>query len=627
MYDSYSADLPDHSVNASCQGQEEIHSVWDQEDCDIDHVIFVIHGIGQQTERFGYFEQHMETLRDTICEILQAKTPDRDLRIQLIPIEWHKHIHEQTDSTLSNVTLDNIPGMRLISNDYIMDALYYLSHDRQQCIIDHVVGAFNETYQEFIDDHPTFHGNIGIFGYSLGGLVSWDILSHQRPLHTKEERAQVEKLNLNMPRLAFEPQFLFGVGCPLGALLNIRNQDPRLYHPDSSVTFQNLYHPCDPLAYRVEPLYHPDCRHHTSVQVPVAMPNNRRRSSLQCLAGWLTSWFSNQEGTDDQDPQPSRRRSQPLDPELMSVMEEEDDLDDDDAFDDYPAVDHLHLNYDSPSFNDPCLEDAPTSWLNPTSPPPSASDAATPPCQHPFEQLDTPAFPLDITHAETPLPTFELPATSDESTDVLNDDSDNLHQRRSSLGSNNIFSSVGALFQYISPRASFDRDSAFGSDIEDHDDDALEIKRPSTSAAASAASVPHQKIRPRSAADASTLLTPPHMAVPVHDPTILYRRRQSQIYDLNPSGSASSFWAQKKRRQSLPNLHQAMRESTTLEDDPVLLQSLPGARRVDYVLQPDPVFGGMISNSYILGLQAHFSYWNNKDMLWHIVQQLDDGFA
>jgi hypothetical protein len=81
----------------------------------------------------------------------------------------------------------------------------------------------------------------------LGGLITWDILAHQRPIETAEEQGQLDKLDLHVPRLDFKPQFLFGVGCPLGGFLNIRNQDPRLYHPDSSTIFENIYHPCDPL--------------------------------------------------------------------------------------------------------------------------------------------------------------------------------------------------------------------------------------------------------------------------------------------------------------------------------------------------------------------------------------------
>ncbi|OAD80582.1 hypothetical protein PHYBLDRAFT_156921 [Phycomyces blakesleeanus NRRL 1555(-)] len=53
------------------------------------------------------------------------------------------------------------------------------------------------------------------------------------------------------------------------------------------------------------------------------------------------------------------------------------------------------------------------------------------------------------------------------------------------------------------------------------------------------------------------------------------------------------------------------------------LKKLPGARRIDHVLQPES-FMSMIANEYLVGMRAHFSYWTNKDLLWHIVRRLEN---
>ncbi|KAI8336085.1 DDHD domain-containing protein [Chlamydoabsidia padenii] len=529
-------------------GEEETHSVWGQDEEEvIDHVIFVIHGIGQQTERFGYFEQHMETIRKTICEVLDARMPNRDIRIQLIPIEWHKHIHEETDDCLNNISLSTIPGMRLISNDYMMDALYYLAKDRQQSIVTHVTRCFNDSYHEFMGAHPTFNGNIGIFGYSLGGLITWDILAHQRPVLTVEEQAQLNKLNLNVPRLDFKPQFLFGVGCPLGGFLNIRNQDPKLYHPDSSTIFENIYHPYDPLAYRVEPLYHPDCRHHNSIQVETAIKTDPTTPLISSLTGWVTSWFkkSNDDSMSSCTPQPS------------------------------PAI----INN-----------------------------------QHPLATNNT-----DYTGYSP-----SSPAVS-PSSDVVMDCFDDMNEVTGDRTT--LLSSVGALFQYISPRASFDRDSAIGSDIEEEEEDYdYEDEAINSSDNDTTTDIKNKKKKKNAIHPVTSMNNPPpgvaaaNVTNPMNDPNMMYRRRQSQIYDT----SVTSFSIQKKRRQSLPNFHSIHASSSSLEKDQLLLQTLPGSRRVDFALQPGPLLGGMISNQYLLGLQAHFSYWNNKDMLWRMVSQLDN---
>ncbi|KAI7865614.1 hypothetical protein BDF14DRAFT_1001471 [Spinellus fusiger] len=52
------------------------------------------------------------------------------------------------------------------------------------------------------------------------------------------------------------------------------------------------------------------------------------------------------------------------------------------------------------------------------------------------------------------------------------------------------------------------------------------------------------------------------------------------------------------------------------------LNTLPRAQRIDYVLQPES-FMSMIANEYLVGMRAHFSYWTNKDLLWHIVRRLE----
>lgn len=108
----------------------------------------------------------VENLRETTRQVLQAKVPDHAVRIELIPIEWHRHIHEQTDPTMNKITLKSIPTIRLIENEYLADILYYFSKERGQSIIDNVTGLFNTSYHNFLEKHPDFHGKIAIIGYS-----------------------------------------------------------------------------------------------------------------------------------------------------------------------------------------------------------------------------------------------------------------------------------------------------------------------------------------------------------------------------------------------------------------------------------------------------------------------------
>ncbi|SAM01404.1 hypothetical protein [Absidia glauca] len=179
-----------------------------------------------------------------------------------------------------------------------------------------------------------------------------------------------------------------------------------------------------------------------------------------------------------------------------------------------------------------------------------------------------------------------------------------------------LLSSVGALFNYISPRASFDRDSAIGSDVDD-DDDEEEIYPKNNNGFTS---TPNKSAKTEKKTLASTMcmnVPPPGIAAaivtdPMNDPSMLSRRRQSQIYNVSPPQCL---------KQASPNVSPS---SSLKEDAELLLHSLPGRRRLDYALQSGPILHGMVSNPYLLSLQAHFSYWNNKDMLWRMVDQLDN---
>ncbi|KAI7879794.1 hypothetical protein K492DRAFT_195655 [Lichtheimia hyalospora FSU 10163] len=248
-----------------------------------DHVVFVIHGIGQQTEQYGVWEQNMQSLRDTMHQVLQARMPGQQMQIKMIPIEWHRHIHQETDPAIHRILPKSIPTLRMIETEYLADVLYYFSPNRGESILRHVTQEFNAAYDTFMKEQPNFCGKIAILGYSLGGLISWDMLSHQRVLSDPVEIEHQNRFDVQVPRLDFMPDYLFGMGCPVAGLLVARNQDPRHYHPDDSVVFENIYHPYDPLAFRIEPLLNEEFTHTPAVTVEKAQP------SSGSLLGYLSS--------------------------------------------------------------------------------------------------------------------------------------------------------------------------------------------------------------------------------------------------------------------------------------------------------------------------------------------------
>ncbi|KAI9306663.1 hypothetical protein BJ944DRAFT_229300 [Cunninghamella echinulata] len=293
--DNFSLEEDNHSHRSQTEDQEKEEDQAEEE-TPVNHLVFIIHGIGQQTEQYGHFYEHVANLKETTRQVLQAKIPDHNVRIELVPIEWHRHLHDRVDSQFKRITLKSIPTIRLIENEYLADVLLYFSKDHGQAIIDNVTELFNTSYHNFIKKHPTFNGKIAILGYSLGGIVTWDILSHQREPITDDEKADYQKLNIKYSKLDFQPDYYFTLGSPVAAVLTIRNQSPVNYHPADSVIFENIYDSYDPLAYRLEPLYDDYFVDHPSVPVERSMPSSVPSFSFPSLpslpASSIFSFFS-----------------------------------------------------------------------------------------------------------------------------------------------------------------------------------------------------------------------------------------------------------------------------------------------------------------------------------------------
>ncbi|CAO3572345.1 unnamed protein product [Mortierella alpina] len=200
------------------------------------------------------------------------------------------------DERMALASLRTVPKVRLVMNDYFADILYYFNNHYGTEIIRMIVEELNEAYETFLAKHPDFNGKISVYALSLGGVAMFDILTclddddedtaetetkgtetknqdqdqdqdssrsgvqdgqepnKKRPRIRKQDQP---KFRAVVPKLKFRPDYLFTVGSPVGAVMVMRNLDWETFHPPDDIVHHNLFHPFDPLGYRIEPLIDP----------------------------------------------------------------------------------------------------------------------------------------------------------------------------------------------------------------------------------------------------------------------------------------------------------------------------------------------------------------------------------
>ncbi|KAI3649220.1 hypothetical protein MP228_007074 [Amoeboaphelidium protococcarum] len=239
-----------------------------------DTIIYIIHGMGQRQHK--YFT-NIGILKSNANEILTAINYEHKLdnacqdllidnKIHFVPIEWHQKMHDldTVDKRMRLITLPTVPLMRIINNDYLGDIVYFTTKTHGKAIYEFCVEQINQHYQTLLQKIPDFSGKIILLGHSLGGIIGYDILCRQYQFFDQDNEdidscANKEGLeSMYNPQLdqqlCVKPSAFVTLGCPLAAMLVMRTQYPSTYGLPDGIVYNNIFHPYDPLAYRFEPL-------------------------------------------------------------------------------------------------------------------------------------------------------------------------------------------------------------------------------------------------------------------------------------------------------------------------------------------------------------------------------------
>eukprot|EP00929_Paragymnodinium_shiwhaense_P066751 TRINITY_DN33530_c0_g1_i1.p1 TRINITY_DN33530_c0_g1~~TRINITY_DN33530_c0_g1_i1.p1 ORF type:complete len:662 (+),score=228.65 TRINITY_DN33530_c0_g1_i1:184-2169(+) len=263
-------------------------------------IFVLVHGIGEKmwSECGSGMMQQVDTLRVNVHkqQLLAAgwtqtyrdeewvpppggASQDSLPKDDILRASWWQIIHtEELDSQLKAITLPRVTQVREFANYAVMDAVFYMQPQRRAEIVRTVVASINGVVSRYKKHHPEFQGDVFLIGHSLGGLIVFDMLRRGEAEHGA--------------KLDFTPSALFTLGSPTAMFLHCAGDtvEPG-YKLPGGTRFFNLFHPLDPVAYRMEPLLAPEMAALPPVQVTEGGVKFHHK------IGSLLSWASGGSGT------------------------------------------------------------------------------------------------------------------------------------------------------------------------------------------------------------------------------------------------------------------------------------------------------------------------------------------
>ncbi|XP_022606595.1 phospholipase DDHD1-like [Seriola dumerili] len=266
------------------------------------HVVFVVHGIGQKMDQ-GRIIKNTGMLREGVRKMEEKHfSENNEEHVEFLPVEWRSKLALDGD-TVDSITPDKVRGLRDLLNSSAMDIMYYNSPLYRDEITKGLTQELNRLYTLFCSRNPEFEergGKVSIVSHSLGCVITYDIMTGWDPVRfclqehhaveeeldlrwmSYEERHVLDQLRLTRnrlqelenqlltleaskptapPALKFKVENFFCMGSPLAVFLALRgirpgtscHQDHILPTSICSRLF-NVFHPTDPVAYRLEPL-------------------------------------------------------------------------------------------------------------------------------------------------------------------------------------------------------------------------------------------------------------------------------------------------------------------------------------------------------------------------------------
>ncbi|KAL1463481.1 hypothetical protein WDU94_015229 [Cyamophila willieti] len=232
---------------------------------DISHLVFVVHGMGQKMDS-GRIIKNTTQFRETIQWLRKRYFPTSKLRVEFFPVEWRSKVALDGD-IVESITQLNVTHLRHMLNSSAMDIMYYTSPIYGSEIQQGLTNELNRLYKLFLDRNPNHNAKVSIIAHSLGCVVVYDVITGWIPqMYQQETGLSSHQHDANCKgstiepksRLDFHLENLFCMGSPLAVFLALRvprgHHGNHLFPPSLCSRLYNMFHPSDPIAYRLEPL-------------------------------------------------------------------------------------------------------------------------------------------------------------------------------------------------------------------------------------------------------------------------------------------------------------------------------------------------------------------------------------
>ncbi|XP_065449978.1 phospholipase DDHD1 isoform X5 [Chrysemys picta bellii] len=264
------------------------------------HIVFVVHGIGQKMDQ-GRIIKNTAMMRDTARKIEEKYFCNLATHVEFLPVEWRSKLALDGD-TVDSITPDKVRGLRDMLNSSAMDIMYYTSPLYRDELVKGLQQELNRLYMLFCSRNPEFEekGKVSIVSHSLGCVITYDIMTGWNPVRLYEQLLQKEEEDLEdrwmsyeeqhlleelyitkqrlreieerlhelkastiskTPALKFKVENFFCMGSPLAVFLALRGIRPGNSGSQDHILprticnrLLNIFHPTDPVAYRLEPL-------------------------------------------------------------------------------------------------------------------------------------------------------------------------------------------------------------------------------------------------------------------------------------------------------------------------------------------------------------------------------------